>query len=100
MTATCGALSFGRATAQTGHMEGTIMPSSSPVRWQPRDAVAVPASASSAKVIVPFARQLTTREQGQLVKAFDAGLYEMGANFVWSRTMAGLKTRLAALGME
>lgn len=50
--------------------------------------------------IAALAKQLTPREQAQLVSAFTAGLYEIGATFVWSRTMAGLKGRLATLGVD
>jgi hypothetical protein len=76
------------------------MPSSSPVRWQPRDEVDIPASASTPTAIATLARQLTPRQQEQVVKAFEDGSYELGTNFVWQRTMAGLKNRLGSLGIE
>ncbi|HVW28095.1 MAG TPA: hypothetical protein VHC69_22180 [Polyangiaceae bacterium] len=68
--------------------------------WQPRSAVVVPKDASTADAIVTYARQLTERERSQVVSAFQSGSYEIGSVFLWSRTMAGLKKRLGALGLE
>lgn len=70
------------------------------VRWQADDVAVVPTTATSAPEIAAFARQLSKRERDQLVQAFDGGLLEMGTSFVWTRTMAGLKTRLEALGID
>lgn len=76
------------------------MPSSEVVRWEANDAAVVPRSAKTADAIASLARQLSERERAQLVQAFENDLLEMGTTFVWTRTMAGLKTRLAALGID
>lgn len=76
------------------------MPSSEVVHWQANDAVVVPSSARTAPAIAALARQLSKRERDQLVQAFENDLLEMGTTFVWTRTMAGLKNRLAALGVD
>jgi hypothetical protein len=76
------------------------MPKTEVVRWEANDAVVVPGSAKTASAIASLARQLSERERGQLVQAFDNDLLEMGTTFVWTRTMAGLKNRLAALGVD
>jgi hypothetical protein len=76
------------------------MADSTVVLWNAPKAVRVPASVSAPSEIAPLAKRLSEREQVQLVQAFDAGLYEMGAIFVWGRTMAGLKSQLADLGVE
>lgn len=68
--------------------------------WTPRQGVPVPVNATSAGEIAQFARQLTPREIKKIVHAFDTGNYEMGAFFLWSKTMAGLKNQLASLGMD
>lgn len=75
------------------------MSDSSPVLWQPRDTVQVPATASPTE-IAERARQLSAREIRQVTQAYQSGAYEMGSTFVWSRTMAGLKKQLATLGVE
>ena len=70
------------------------------VRWQADDATVVPNTATSVTEIAAFAQQLSDRERKQLVQAFDGGLLEMGTSFVWHRAMAGLKSRLEALGVS
>lgn len=68
--------------------------------WSPREEVLVPAHATSADEIVNYARQLSPREIQKIIHAFQTGNYEMGAFFLWSKTMAGLKKQLASLGMD
>lgn len=70
------------------------------VIWNPNQAVMIPADATSAKAIAQYARQLTRREIDQIVGAMEAGNYEMGALFLWQKTMTGLKKQLSSLGME
>lgn len=76
------------------------MPSSDVVRWVATDAQIVPRSVTAAPDIAALARQLSERERKQLVQAYESDLLEMGTTFVWARTMAGLKTRLAELGTD
>ena len=85
------------ARARTGRRP---VSETSPILWEPRDVVDVPASANTPSAITAMARQLSRREMSQLVQTFEAGLYEMGAIFVWTRTMAGLKKNLAGLGLD
>lgn len=70
-----------------------------PWRRQDDDA-AIPAEAKTVDAIMPFARQLTRREARQLVDAFEAGSYEIGASFIWMKSMISLKNQLSALGVE
>lgn len=46
------------------------------------------------------ARQLTLREQSQVLTSFQNGNYEMASTFLWARAMAGLKKQLASLGVQ
>ncbi len=69
------------------------------VQWKADGATVVPTTATSFTDIATFASQLSKRERTQLVQAFDGGLLEMGTSFVWTRAMAGLKSRLEALGV-
>jgi hypothetical protein len=68
--------------------------------WRPLDVINVPRDAREIKEIASYAKQLAPREISQVVKAFQDGSYEMGSSFVWQKTMAGLKTKLGALGMD
>jgi hypothetical protein len=76
------------------------MPKVIPMRWNSLEVEVIPASAYQPDQIASFARQLNERERTQVVHAFDAGHFEMGTTFVWSRTMAGLKNRLSVLGIQ
>src|SRR6266540_2697292 len=68
--------------------------------WSPQQGVVIPAEATSANAIAKYARQLTKREAMQIVTAIEAGNFEMGALFLWQKTMTGLKRQLSALGMD
>lgn len=66
--------------------------------WQPPVQEIVPVSAKTAVVIAPLAKQLSKRDQLQIVAGFSAGSYEMVINFVWAKTMSALKKELGTLG--
>lgn len=68
--------------------------------WRSGSTDVVPASAQTPAEIAAYARQLTPREQRQVVSAFEDGNYELGAGFLWSRGMSALKKRLEALGSD
>src|SRR5262249_5204081 len=68
--------------------------------WRPLDVVKVPKEVMAIDKIAAYAKQLAPREVTQIVKAFEDGSYEMGSIFVWQKTMAGLKKKLGALGMD
>ena len=70
------------------------------VLWKPQRGVGVPATLKKPGEIAEYAVQLTKREHAQVVQAFKGGYYEMGALFVWSKTMAALKKQLGSLGMD
>lgn len=68
--------------------------------WTPQEGIVVPSSANTPEAIAGYAKQLTRREKSQLVSAFSSGNYEMGSQFLWSRSMAALKKRLSSLGTD
>ncbi len=70
------------------------------ILWSPQSSVKLPSTLKTPKEIAQYAKQLTKRELNQVVTAFDAGNYEMGSFFLWSKTMAGLKKQLSSLGMD
>lgn len=70
------------------------------VPWRSGSTDVVPAEASTASEIAQYARQLSSREQQQVVSAFEEGNYEIGAGFLWNRAMAALKKRLESLGSD
>ena len=68
--------------------------------WQPDGEPRLPASARTPGAIVKYALQLSPSIQRQIVSAFDGGHYEMGLNFLWSKTVSSLKEELATVGIE
>lgn len=72
---------------------------SSDALWRIPGALAVPATADAMEVTT-FAKQLTAREQSQVISSFQRGEYELASTFVWTRAMSGLKKQLAALGVQ
>ena len=70
------------------------------IRWLNGGEAKLPGSARKPVQILGHARQLNPKIQRQIVSAFEGGHYEMGLNFLWSRTVASLKTELATVGIE
>lgn len=70
------------------------------IRWLREREAILPGSAREPVQILEYARQLNPKIQRQIVSAFDGEHYEMGLNFLWSRTVASLKEELATVGME
>ena len=70
------------------------------ILWNPRTSLSIPVDAKTPEEIASYAKQLTPREVKQIVDALNAGNYEMGALFLWQKTMTGLKKQLGALGMD
>ncbi len=66
--------------------------------WQPTAIEVLPGTAKSAGEIAGYARQLSKREQNQIVVGFNAGSYEFVINFVWAKAMSALKKELGTLG--
>jgi len=68
--------------------------------WSEPAGAIVARDVSQPDLIVQEARALASRDQRQIITAFDAGSYEMVAGFVLNKALAQLKRQLASLGME
>src|SRR4051812_22814799 len=68
--------------------------------WQTSGPPSVPDRLSDPDKLVTFALQLRDRERKQLAQSFESESYEVGATFVWARSMALLRKQLASLGSE
>ncbi len=75
------------------------MPNSLTVWTEPTGTI-VPKSVTAPPQIVEAARALTSRDQRQIIAAFNAESYEMVAGFVLNKALSQLKKQLASLGME
>jgi hypothetical protein len=68
--------------------------------WTEPTGTVVPKSESAPPAIVGAARALTSRDQRQIVTAFESESYEMVAGFVLNKALSQLKKQLSSLGME
>ena len=83
----------------TRELRSTNMLSTAVVPWTPNEPIALPKNVSDVKTIAPLAHQLRPTDIQKVIKAFDAELYELAAEFVWKRTMSALKHQLSLMGM-
>ncbi|WP_288414584.1 hypothetical protein [uncultured Novosphingobium sp.] len=74
--------------------------STSVALWHTAGPPSVPDRLSDPAQLVTFALQLRDRERTQLAHSFLSESYEVGATFVWTRSMALLRKQLASLGSE
>lgn len=70
------------------------------VLWQPESGDLLPKEATTAATITAYAQQLSNKDKKQISAAFDGGFYEMGMNFLWTRTIAALKKELSNVGVS
>ncbi|MFY1990217.1 hypothetical protein ACOTCR_13200 [Achromobacter xylosoxidans] len=69
------------------------------VVWKEPQGTVVPRSADNAVVIAGVAKNLSTRDQKQIVAAFESESFEMMAGFVLNKALSQLKRALASMGM-
>ena len=60
----------------------------------------MPKGVSTPLEITSYAQQLSNRDKRQISAAFDGEFYEMGMNFLWTRTIAALKKELSNVGIS
>ena len=69
------------------------------VVWKEPQGAVVPKSAADATSIANVAKNLSTRDQKQIVSAFENESFEMMAGFVLNKALSQLKRALASMGM-
>lgn len=69
------------------------------VVWKEPTGTVVPKTAETALAIASVAKNLSTRDQKQIVTAFQSEAFEMMAGFVLNKALSQLKRALASLGM-
>ena len=67
--------------------------------WQPDSGQLIPKTAKSPKEIAAYAAQLSVKDKGQIIAAFDAGHFEMGMTYLWGKTVTALKKELSTVGV-
>lgn len=69
------------------------------VVWKEPQGAVVPRSADNAVTIASVAKNLSSRDQKQIVSAFESESFEMMAGFVLNKALSQLKRALASMGM-
>lgn len=69
------------------------------VVWKEPQGTVVPKAADNASAIASVAKNLSTRDQKQIISAFKSESFEMMAGFVLNKALSQLKRALASLGM-
>lgn len=69
------------------------------VVWKEPTGAVVPKAADTALAIASVAKNLSTRDQKQIVTAYQSEAFEMMAGFVLNKALSQLKRALASLGM-
>lgn len=69
------------------------------VVWKEPQGTVVPKSADNALVIASVAKNLSSRDQKQIISAFQSESFEMMAGFVLNKALSQLKRALASMGM-
>lgn len=68
--------------------------------WKGPAGLPLPATAASASDIVPYAQALTEKQKNHVIRAFNDGAFDMGAEYLWRRSMIKLRNALQSLGMK
>src|SRR5260370_35606697 len=74
------------------------MPQYELVPWTGNNPIALPPNATEPKDIVRMATQLGVKDRHHVITAFNSGLYEMVATFVWNKALTSLKAQIGKLG--
>lgn len=69
------------------------------VVWKEPKGAIVPKAADNASAIASVAKNLSTRDQSQIVAAFTSNSFEMMAGFVLNKALSQLKRALSSMGM-
>lgn len=69
------------------------------ILWQPDSTEILPVDANTATDITTYAIQLNSKDKTQIAFALENGFYEMGMNYLWSRTEQALKNELSSVGI-
>lgn len=68
--------------------------------WKGPVGLTLPATAASAGDIMPYAQAMTEKQKNHVIRAFNDEAFDMGAEYVWRRSMIKLRNALQSLGMK
>lgn len=68
--------------------------------WTGPEGVIIPVDKTEINDIIPYASNLTVKQQSQIVAAYNAKAYDMAAEYAWKKAIVKLKETIATLGMN
>lgn len=68
--------------------------------WSGPEGLNIPSNINKIDEIVPYANYLSKKQQNQIVGAFNAGAFDMAAEYAWKKAMMKLKETIGTLGMK
>lgn len=66
--------------------------------WSPAEPTIIPKEVREPIDLVPYAKQLSRRDQKQILQAFEQEHYEIATTYIWGKAMVMLKKHLAPAG--
>jgi hypothetical protein len=70
------------------------------VVWKPAEIITLPKRIEIDALITNYATQLSTKDQSQIIKAFEQESYEMVSSYVWTKSINALRNQLSKMGMS
>ncbi|MCF2875933.1 MULTISPECIES: hypothetical protein [unclassified Tenacibaculum] len=68
--------------------------------WRNTDLPALPKKTKDISELVNYGLQLSAKDQGQIVKGFESGSYEMVSTYVSTKAISSLKNQLSKMGVS
>lgn len=68
--------------------------------WNSPNGLNMPTTISTMQEIINYNKQLSDKDVNKIIKAFNNELYDMAAEYVWTRAINILKSRILLLGEE
>jgi len=70
------------------------------VLWKSSELVVLPKKVSNISELVNFGQQLSSRDQSQIIKAFNDESYEMVSSYIWTKSINSLRNQLGKMGIS
>jgi hypothetical protein len=76
------------------------MEENSIILWSNSDLPVLPKRVHDISELVNFGLQLSSKDQNQIIKAFNDGSYEMVSTYIWTKAINSLRNQLSKMGVS
>ena len=70
------------------------------VVWKPSEVILLPKKIEIDALVTNYAPQLSSKDQHQIIKAFQHESYEMVSSYVWTKSIIALRNQLSKMGIS